>query len=33
VRLDVDTTADLDAAVALGVGRHTAAALSLSARG
>jgi 2-phospho-L-lactate guanylyltransferase len=33
LRLDVDTTADLDAAVALGVGRHTAAALSLSARG
>jgi 2-phospho-L-lactate guanylyltransferase len=33
VRLDVDTTADLDAAVALGVGPHTAAALSLCARG
>lgn len=33
VRLDVDTTADLDAAVALGVGPHTAAALSLCAGG
>jgi 2-phospho-L-lactate guanylyltransferase len=29
LRLDVDTTADLDEAVALGVGRHTAAALAL----
>lgn len=33
LRHDVDTPADLDAAVALGVGPHTATALSLSARG